>query len=280
MFFGIFGSIFLLAQFFQTVQGYSPLEAGLRTLPWTGMPMLVAPIAGHRCRDRIGSRPLMAAGLALQAVAIVLARARSSTPDVAYGAARAAVRDGAAPAWRSCSRRPPTPCSARCARRRPARRRARRTRSASSAACSASPCWPRCSPARAASSPPQAFVDGLTRRCWVGAAVLAVGALVALLVPRGQAAPDGRRGRAGRGCRVAASRGRPRLRAGAAIGDTPGHARRSLEGRPRHRLLVRHRPRDRRAPRRAPAGPSTRPPGAPRRSPHSRRRAAARSRST
>ena len=46
MYFGIFGSIFLLAQFFQTVQGYSPLEAGLRTLPWTGMPMFVAPIAG------------------------------------------------------------------------------------------------------------------------------------------------------------------------------------------------------------------------------------------
>ena len=36
MFFGMFGSIFLLAQFLQVVQGYSPLEAGLRTLPWTG----------------------------------------------------------------------------------------------------------------------------------------------------------------------------------------------------------------------------------------------------
>ena len=36
MYFGVFGSIFLLAQFFQVAQGYSPLEAGLRTLPWTG----------------------------------------------------------------------------------------------------------------------------------------------------------------------------------------------------------------------------------------------------
>ena len=62
MSFGIFGSIFLLAQYFQTVKGYGPLEAGLRTLPWTGMPMLVAPIAGAMS-DRIGSRPLMAAGL-------------------------------------------------------------------------------------------------------------------------------------------------------------------------------------------------------------------------
>src|SRR5215212_2931321 len=31
MYFGMFGSIFLLAQFFQTAQHYSPLEAGLRT---------------------------------------------------------------------------------------------------------------------------------------------------------------------------------------------------------------------------------------------------------
>src|SRR3954447_26566050 len=45
MYFGVFGSIFLLAQFFQVVEHMSPLEAGLRTLPWTGMPMLVAPLA-------------------------------------------------------------------------------------------------------------------------------------------------------------------------------------------------------------------------------------------
>lgn len=69
MFFGTFGSIFLLSQYFQTAQGYSPFEAGLRTLPWTGMPMLVAPIAGL-LSDRIGSRPLMVAGLALQATAL------------------------------------------------------------------------------------------------------------------------------------------------------------------------------------------------------------------
>src|SRR4051794_10913107 len=46
MFFGMSGSIFLLSQFFQTVQGYSPLGSGLRILPWTIMPMFVAPIAG------------------------------------------------------------------------------------------------------------------------------------------------------------------------------------------------------------------------------------------
>jgi hypothetical protein len=46
MYFGVFGSIFLLAQFLQTAQGYSPLAAGLRTLPWTAMPIIVAPFAG------------------------------------------------------------------------------------------------------------------------------------------------------------------------------------------------------------------------------------------
>ena len=90
MSFGIFGSIFLLAQFFQTVWGYGPLEAGLRTLPWTGMPMLVAPIAGA-LSDKIGSRPLMAAGLGLQAVAIVWLAAITST-TVAYIDARPGVR--------------------------------------------------------------------------------------------------------------------------------------------------------------------------------------------
>src|SRR5579862_2130747 len=69
MFFGMFGSIFLLAQFLQVVQHYSPLEAGLRTLPWTGMPMLLAPIAGA-LSGRIGGRPLLAAGLLLQAIGL------------------------------------------------------------------------------------------------------------------------------------------------------------------------------------------------------------------
>jgi EmrB/QacA subfamily drug resistance transporter len=69
LFFGMFGSIFLLAQFFQTNQGYSPLQAGLRVLPWTAMPIFVAPIAGV-LSDRIGGRPLMAVGLALQAAGL------------------------------------------------------------------------------------------------------------------------------------------------------------------------------------------------------------------
>lgn len=64
---GMFGSIFLLAQFLQTVQGYGPLSAGLRTLPWTAMPVLVAPLAGP-LSDRIGGKPLLVTGLLLQGI--------------------------------------------------------------------------------------------------------------------------------------------------------------------------------------------------------------------
>jgi EmrB/QacA subfamily drug resistance transporter len=82
MFFGMFGSIFLLAQFLQTVQGYSPFAAGLRVLPWTAMPIFIAPIAGA-LSDRIGGRPLMATGLALQAIGLGWLAA-ISTPTVPY----------------------------------------------------------------------------------------------------------------------------------------------------------------------------------------------------
>ena len=82
MYFGMFGSIFLLTQFFQTAQGYSPLESGLRVLPWTAMPMVVAPLAGA-LSDRIGGRPLMAGGLALQAIGLAWI-ATVSEPDVGY----------------------------------------------------------------------------------------------------------------------------------------------------------------------------------------------------
>jgi MFS family permease len=83
MFFGMFGSIFLLAQFFQTVQGYSPFGSGLRILPWTAMPIFVAPIAGA-LSDRIGGRPLMALGLALQAIGLGWIAAIGS-PTAGYG---------------------------------------------------------------------------------------------------------------------------------------------------------------------------------------------------
>jgi EmrB/QacA subfamily drug resistance transporter len=83
MSFGMFGSIFFLSQFFQTVQGYSPLASGLRVLPWTGMPMLVAPIAGI-LSDRIGGKPIVALGLGFQAAALGWIAAVSS-PTTGFG---------------------------------------------------------------------------------------------------------------------------------------------------------------------------------------------------
>ncbi|WP_329441427.1 MFS transporter [Streptomyces canus] len=84
MFLGMFGSIFLLSQYMQGVLGYSPTEAGLRMLPWTGMPMLVAPIAGI-LSDRIGGRPVVAAGLFFQAAGLAY-MASVVTVDASYSA--------------------------------------------------------------------------------------------------------------------------------------------------------------------------------------------------
>src|ERR671937_475900 len=60
----------------------SALKAGLRVLPWTAMPIFVAPLAGA-LSDRIGGRPLMATGLAMQAAGLAWI-AFVSTPTVAY----------------------------------------------------------------------------------------------------------------------------------------------------------------------------------------------------
>jgi EmrB/QacA subfamily drug resistance transporter len=82
MSFGMFGSIFLLSQFFQTVQGYSPFGSGLRILPWTVMPMFIAPIAGA-LSDRIGGHKLIGVGLAMQAAGLAWI-AGVSTPTTPY----------------------------------------------------------------------------------------------------------------------------------------------------------------------------------------------------
>jgi EmrB/QacA subfamily drug resistance transporter len=83
MFFGVFGSIFFLVQYMQGPMGFSPFAAGVRTLPWTAMPMVVAPVAGL-IADRVGGARLIAIGMFLTAVALawiaVIARI-----DLTYG---------------------------------------------------------------------------------------------------------------------------------------------------------------------------------------------------
>lgn len=67
--FGVFGAVFLVTQYLQIGLGYSPLGAGVRTIAWTAMPMIAAPIAGY-FTDRIGGKWPLVLGLAFQAVGI------------------------------------------------------------------------------------------------------------------------------------------------------------------------------------------------------------------
>ena len=180
MFFGTFGSIFLLAQFFQAAQGYSPLEAGLRTLPWTAMPIFVAPVAGL-LSDRIGSRPLMAAGLALQSAGLAWL-ATVSEATVAYGTlvpgfvmAGTGMALTFAPAANAVlgAVRPDEAGQASGATN-----TIREIGGVLGVAVLATVFTD-----TGGFGSPAAFVDGLVPAVWVGAAVLAVGALIALLIP-------------------------------------------------------------------------------------------------
>jgi MFS family permease len=63
------GTVFMFAQYLQVSLGYSPLAAGLRFMPWTTTLFVFAPLAGA-LSARLGTRPLLVAGLALQATGI------------------------------------------------------------------------------------------------------------------------------------------------------------------------------------------------------------------
>ena len=82
MYAGLFGALFLMAQYLQTALGYSPLQAGIRLLPWTATPMVIAPIAGGLA-DRFGNRPFMILGLTMQAVGLGWV-ALIAKPDIGY----------------------------------------------------------------------------------------------------------------------------------------------------------------------------------------------------
>jgi EmrB/QacA subfamily drug resistance transporter len=80
----MYGTLFLLPQFLQAALGYGPLGTGLRLLPWTATLFVTAPIAGAVV-NRVGERPLVVAGLLMQAaglgwIAMIVA------PGVAYPA--------------------------------------------------------------------------------------------------------------------------------------------------------------------------------------------------
>jgi EmrB/QacA subfamily drug resistance transporter len=79
----LFSAVFFFGQLMQVGLGYGPLGAGLRLIPWTATFLTVAPLAGALA-DRIGERPLMAGGLALQAVGMGWL-ALVADPGLSYG---------------------------------------------------------------------------------------------------------------------------------------------------------------------------------------------------
>ncbi|BDZ51914.1 MFS transporter [Frondihabitans sucicola] len=80
--FGSFGAVFILIQFLQVVQGKTPLEAGVATMPWTLAPMVVAPLTGLFV-PRVGTRALIVAGMVLLSGGL-FEIALTMTADVAY----------------------------------------------------------------------------------------------------------------------------------------------------------------------------------------------------
>ena len=80
-FFGLFGFIFLVTQFFQSVKGYGTLDAGVRTLPFAIVIGVFSPVA-MRLAQRLGSGVVVGAGLALMSAGFALAAVTGA--DSAY----------------------------------------------------------------------------------------------------------------------------------------------------------------------------------------------------
>src|SRR5262249_55371617 len=78
-FFGLFGFIFLITQYFQAVRGYAPLRAGVATLPFAIVTGALSPLAIVAVK-RFGTKLVVAAGLALMASGFLVA---ATTPELA-----------------------------------------------------------------------------------------------------------------------------------------------------------------------------------------------------
>jgi EmrB/QacA subfamily drug resistance transporter len=70
-FFALFGMIFFLTQYLQSILGYSALEAGIRTLPVAGGLILGGPLSA-KLAGRFGAKVVVAGGLALVAAGLGL----------------------------------------------------------------------------------------------------------------------------------------------------------------------------------------------------------------
>ncbi len=180
MFFGMFGSIFLLAQFFQTVQGYSPLGSGLRILPWTVMPIFVAPIAGA-LSDRVGGSRLMGIGLLLQTAGLASLAALSSptTPYADLVAPFAVSGIGMAMFWAPVANVILSAVRKEEEGQASGAQNAIRELGGVFGVAVLASVWSQ----YGSYSSGESFVDGMTVAVWVGAAVVFLGAVAAFLIP-------------------------------------------------------------------------------------------------
>lgn len=83
VFFAMFGVFFLLTQYLQIVLGYSPLEAGLRTLPMAFGLAFAAP-SSARLVERFGTKRVVGTGLAVVALGLVLTSRVGVDENYAY----------------------------------------------------------------------------------------------------------------------------------------------------------------------------------------------------
>ncbi|MFZ0041615.1 MAG: DHA2 family efflux MFS transporter permease subunit [Solirubrobacteraceae bacterium] len=180
MYFGMFGSIFFLSQYLQTVLGNSPLQAGVKLLVWTGATMIVSPLAGF-FSERYGSRFFMAVGLGLQALGLGWLAALAGVhqdylsmigPFILAGSGMALVFAPAANAVLSSVR---TDQAGQASGATNAIRELGGVLGISVLATVFT--------SHGGYGSPQEFVNGLVPAMWVGTAVLGVGALIPLLLP-------------------------------------------------------------------------------------------------
>ncbi len=77
-FFGLFGFIFLVTQYFQVVRGYDTLSAGVHTLPFAVTAAIISPISA-RLALRIGTKVVVSTGLTSMSVGFLLAGGMGAT---------------------------------------------------------------------------------------------------------------------------------------------------------------------------------------------------------
>ena len=86
VFFALIGFVFLATQYLQFVLGYSPLQAGIRTLPFAVAMMIVAPVSS-KLVEWAGTKRVVVTGMLIFATGMVVA----STSTVGSGYPRVAI---------------------------------------------------------------------------------------------------------------------------------------------------------------------------------------------